>query len=122
MSSRPDAAAASPDNPCLSCGACCAAFRVSFYWTEADDAPGGLVPVAVTERLNTHLRCLVGTNSNSPHCSMLDGGVPGGRCTIYEQRPSPCRELDAFTPAGEPDEKCVRARARYGLPALPPRC
>lgn len=24
-------------NPCLSCRACCAFFRVSFYWAEADD-------------------------------------------------------------------------------------
>ncbi|HBP8873638.1 TPA: YkgJ family cysteine cluster protein, partial [Escherichia coli] len=25
-------------NPCMRCGACCAFFRVSFYWAEADDA------------------------------------------------------------------------------------
>ncbi|MEG6657786.1 YkgJ family cysteine cluster protein, partial [Pseudomonas aeruginosa] len=24
----------STDNPCLTCGACCAHFRVSFYWGE----------------------------------------------------------------------------------------
>ncbi|WP_142908916.1 CxxCxxCC domain-containing protein, partial [Klebsiella pneumoniae] len=23
-------------NPCMTCGACCAFFRVSFYWAEAD--------------------------------------------------------------------------------------
>ncbi|MBR7358785.1 YkgJ family cysteine cluster protein, partial [Klebsiella pneumoniae] len=22
-------------NPCMTCGACCAYFRVSFYWAEA---------------------------------------------------------------------------------------
>ncbi|MBB8903342.1 YkgJ family cysteine cluster protein, partial [Escherichia coli] len=22
-------------NPCITCGACCAFFRVSFYWAEA---------------------------------------------------------------------------------------
>ncbi len=37
-------------NPCMTCGACCAYFRVSFYWAEADDA-GGLVPSALTEPL-----------------------------------------------------------------------
>jgi Fe-S-cluster containining protein len=26
--------AVAPGNPCLSCGACCASFRVSFYWRE----------------------------------------------------------------------------------------
>ena len=24
------------DNPCLSCGACCMTYRVSFYWGDAD--------------------------------------------------------------------------------------
>jgi len=39
---------ASSDNPCLSCGACCAAFRVSFYWREADGGEsGGAVPPAL---------------------------------------------------------------------------
>lgn len=105
-------------NPCLDCGACCAAFRVSFYWGEGDDAPGGRVPVAATERLNAHLRCMSGTNSNTPHCAMLSGGVPGGLCRIYENRPSPCREVNPFGPNGEPDEKCRKARTRYGLPEL----
>lgn len=35
-------------NPCMSCGACCAFFRVSFYWAEGSDA-GGCVPVELTE-------------------------------------------------------------------------
>ena len=30
-------------NPCMTCGACCIFFRVSFYWSEADDA-GGTIP------------------------------------------------------------------------------
>ncbi|EKJ0223351.1 YkgJ family cysteine cluster protein, partial [Escherichia coli] len=25
-------------NPCMACGACCAFFRVSFYWAKVDDA------------------------------------------------------------------------------------
>lgn len=48
-------------NPCMTCGACCAYFRVSFYWAEADDA-GGLVPSALTEPLTPFLRCMSGTN------------------------------------------------------------
>lgn len=107
-----------PENPCLSCGACCAAFRVSFYWTEADDAPGGRVPAALTERLNAHLRCMKGTNTNAPHCEMLLGGVPGGLCRIYENRPSPCREVEPFGADGQPDAKCRRAREIHGLPPL----
>lgn len=35
-------------NPCMTCGACCACFRVSFYWAEGDDA-SGRVPASLTE-------------------------------------------------------------------------
>ena len=38
-------------NPCMTCGACCAYFRVSFYWAEASDG-GGTVPVHLTEPLS----------------------------------------------------------------------
>lgn len=31
------------NNPCVSCGACCAYFRVSFYWAESESG-GGTVP------------------------------------------------------------------------------
>lgn len=103
---------------CLSCGACCAAFRVSFYWAEADDSPGGQVPAALTERLTPHLRCMRGTNCETPRCNQLQGEVPGGRCAIYAQRPSPCRELVPYDAAGEPNRQCQKARAMYGLPLL----
>jgi len=105
-------------NPCLDCGACCAAFRVSFYWAEADDAPGGIVPVEDTERLNAHLRCMKGTNANAPRCEKLVGDIPGARCSIYLNRPSPCRDVNPTLPDGSPDPKCGRARAINHLPAL----
>lgn len=38
-------------NPCMTCGACCAFFRVSFYWAEADDA-GGTIPARLTEQIS----------------------------------------------------------------------
>ena len=40
-----------PMHPCLTCGACCAHFRVSFHWSEADPEQGGAVPAALTEPL-----------------------------------------------------------------------
>lgn len=55
-------------NPCMTCGACCAYFRVSFYWAEADDA-GGLVPSALTEPLTPFLRCMSGTNQRQSRCA-----------------------------------------------------
>jgi Fe-S-cluster containining protein len=109
----------SASNPCLSCGACCANFRVSFYWGEADDAPGGFVPVALTEQLTLHRRCMQGTSASRPRCVALAGEVGQGvSCTIYGQRPTPCREFDAFEPDGGVNPRCNEARAKYGLPLL----
>ena len=95
---------------CQRCGACCGYFRVSFYWGEADDAPGGTVPVALTRPVNAHLRCMAGTEQRPARCVALAGEI--GRevaCTIYTQRSSSCRELQPG------DEKCLRARAAHGL-------
>jgi Fe-S-cluster containining protein len=98
------------DNPCLSCGACCKTFRVSFYWAEAEER--GLPP-GLVEPVNPHISCMAGTNSNNPHCAALGKGDGGPMaCGVYEHRPEPCREVQPG------DAKCQRARARHGLPAL----
>lgn len=101
------------DNPCLTCGACCATYRVAFHWSEADDAPGGQVPLALTAALRTHERMMQGSDGASPRCIALDGEV-GQRtaCRIHPLRPTPCR---AVNPG---DDQCVRARQKHGLPAL----
>lgn len=105
-------------NPCMICGACCAYFRVSFYWAEADDA-GGCVPASLTEPLTPFLRCMSGTNNRQSRCTALSG-EPGVSvsCSIYENRPSPCREFAMSGENGEENDACNRARARYGLPPL----
>ena len=98
-------------NPCQACGACCASFRVSFYW--ADGEARGL-PVELTEQLNPWFGCMAGTYRAAPRCIALAGtvGVDVG-CQVYEHRPEPCREVQAG------DSQCLKARARHGLPALP---
>lgn len=101
------------DLACLSCGACCAAFRVDFHCSDlaSADAPG--VPVELTVPLTATLVRMRGTDEAPPRCVALAGEI--GRevgCTIYPQRPSPCHELQP----GE--ERCLRARAAHGLPAL----
>ena len=107
-------------NPCLDCGICCTHFRISFYWGEADDAPGGFVPAAMTEQLTPHLRCMKGSNQVPRRCAGLVGEV-GKRvaCSIYEQRPTPCREFPVYLNDGTPNPKCDELRARIGLPPLP---
>ncbi|VEA99994.1 putative ferredoxin [Klebsiella pneumoniae] len=93
-------------------------FGVSFYWAEADDA-GGLVPSALTEPLTPFLRCMSGTNQRQSRCAALSGDIGDAvHCTIYENRPSPCREFAMSGENGEENDACNRARARYGLPPL----
>lgn len=103
---------ASSANPCLTCGACCATFRVSFYWAES---AVNQIPESMTEQVNSWYSCMSGTNQVPSRCSALDGEI--GQhvgCSIYLQRPSPCHELQTG------DEKCHKARLKHGLPPLIP--
>ena len=107
------------DNPCLSCGACCATFRVDFAREELQ-AEGGCVPDGLAVELNDTLARLRGTDHAQPRCAALVGTVGvQASCGIYEWRPGPCREFGALAPLGRGDEACNRARARHGLPGLP---
>jgi Fe-S-cluster containining protein len=112
-----------PDNPCLSCGACCAHFRVSFYFGELDSQPGGWVPIALTRQINHFRAAMRGTESGAGRCAALGGevGQPGVSCAIYTLRPSPCREFSAWEEDGTPSPQCQRLRIGLGLPALKPR-
>lgn len=106
-------------NPCLGCGLCCTHFRVSFYWAEGDDAPGGIVPAQLTEKVNDFFRCMKGTGSTPRRCCALEGEVGVAvACSIYEQRPTPCREFQVYLDNGEPNPRCNDLRISAGLPAL----
>ncbi|RUO34174.1 YkgJ family cysteine cluster protein [Aliidiomarina sanyensis] len=106
-------------NPCVTCGACCASFRVSFYWAEGDDAPQGFVPHQLTEQVNSFYRCMQGTNNSAPRCTALQGEIGAAvGCSIYANRPTPCREFDANVDGSNP--RCDQARARWGLGPLIP--
>ncbi|MCG8707713.1 YkgJ family cysteine cluster protein [Brenneria sp. 4F2] len=106
------------DNTCMHCGACCAYFRVSFYWAEADDG-AGVVPALLTEPVTPFMRCMQGTNSKTPRCSALEGDIGESvSCSIYLNRPSPCREFMQSGEDGQLNAACDRARAHYGLPPL----
>ena len=112
-------------NPCLHCGACCAHYRVSFYWGEADEAQGGTVPLGLTEELPPFRRCMKGTNRREPRCIALQGEIGRAvRCTIYARRPTPCREFGitwekgTFHASAAELERCNQARAAWGLPPL----
>jgi len=108
-------------HPCLTCGACCATFRVSFYWTEAEPAAGGVVPVELTDKLNDFRAVMKGTNRPQPRCIALEGELGSFTpCRIYAQRPTPCREFLMALDDPELDSACDRAREKHGLPRLKP--
>ena len=108
-------------HPCLSCGACCAAFRVSLHWSEADPELGGHVPVELTEPVRTHELAMRGTSQPSPRCIALDADIGrSSRCTIHARRPSTCRAVVPSWESGETSAQCDRARRKHGLPALAP--
>jgi Fe-S-cluster containining protein len=101
-------------NECQRCGACCARYRVSFYWAEAWSR--GL-PDRLVDKVNPQMACMAGTNQPDPRCLALEGRVGGQvHCAVYEQRPEPCRQVEPG------DERCMEARRRHGLPPLPLVC
>jgi Fe-S-cluster containining protein len=98
------------ENPCVHCGACCASFRVSFYFAEAI---ANHLPETAVERINDRFSCMTGTNSGAPRCMALKGEVGVSTvCSVYAQRPSPCREVQPG------DLQCLNARAKHGLAPL----
>ena len=108
-------------NTCITCGACCAFFRASFYWGETDAAPGGTVPAGLTEKLNDFRAVMRGTNGPHPRCIALLGQIGQSvGCRIYELRASVCRHFKLSWEDGVHNERCDRARAAWGLAPLQP--
>lgn len=99
-------------HPCLSCGGCCAAFRVDFSVHESSEY-GGHVPASLAEPVTDFTCRMRGTDYTRPRCAALVGEVgKKASCGIYEWRPSPCREFAAGS------EACHRVRRRIGLEEL----
>lgn len=101
---------------CQTCGACCATFRVDFHPAEL---AGGAFPwgegvaPAMTLPVTPSIVRMAGTDGSVPRCVALAGEVGQAvACSIYDVRPSPCREFEPSHPA------CNRARQRHGLPPL----
>ena len=84
-------------NPCFDCGQCCQHFRVSFYHGEIEGNGVGIVPAELTTKLTDHLACMKGTEKGGAPCIALrHTKEEGWRCSIYENRPTPCREFNIF--------------------------
>ncbi|MFY9183454.1 YkgJ family cysteine cluster protein, partial [Limnohabitans sp.] len=99
-------------HPCLTCGACCASFRVDFSAYETQEM-GGDVPDGLVVEVTGATCRMRGTDHSPPRCAALYGKTgEKAICGIYEWRPSPCREFEEGSPA------CEQARRRHGPPAL----
>ncbi len=109
------------NHPCQSCGACCASYRVSFYWREAE--PGDSehpVPPNYWQDAGERARILKGTDDkHHPKCIALKGRIGEFvTCEIYHNRPSPCRNFQASYETGAHVPRCDEARAKHGLKPL----
>ena len=90
---------------CLTCGACCAHFRVTFYWAE-----GEILPQDFIEPINTVYSCMKGTNQKNSRCIALIGEIGEMvSCGVYSARSSTCKEVQVG------DEQCLKARKAYNL-------
>ncbi|WP_233808621.1 YkgJ family cysteine cluster protein [Paraburkholderia sp. HP33-1] len=100
---------------CQECGACCAQFRVSFYWGETDSTTPGGVPESLTTPISPHRVAMRGTEAKPVRCIALVGeSGKSVACSIYAQRSSTCREFEAGS------ERCIEARKTLGFGPLPP--
>ena len=108
-------------SPCLSCGACCSHFRVSFFWGECASA-GGSVPDDLVASISPSRVAMLGTDCKPTRCVGLVGEVGSQvSCSIYHERSSTCREFEASWTDGLANPDCDAARAAFGLAPLEPR-
>lgn len=108
-------------HPCQKCGACCASFRVSFYWREAEyKEQNNAVPQGLWVDTTSQLRSMKGTDVKySPKCVALKGRIGDFvSCEIYKNRPSPCHRFKASYEDGQIHARCDEAREKHGLRPL----
>jgi Fe-S-cluster containining protein len=95
------------DNPCQSCGACCATSRNWPRFSTEDDAALDLIPEMFVNERQSGMKC------DGDRCTALTGTVgEATACEIYDVRPDVCR---ACMPG---DPECAIARRRHGLAEL----
>ncbi|MEQ1503262.1 MAG: YkgJ family cysteine cluster protein [Myxococcota bacterium] len=91
---------------CATCGACCReAFDVVAV---APDDPMGPHPELLTVHLDGWRSVRRVPGAGGSRCAALSAGAPW-RCTIYDDRPIPCRELAVGS------DDCLEARRRLGI-------
>jgi uncharacterized protein len=98
------------DQPCRTCGACCAYSRQWPRFTTETDLELARIPPEFVDRNLSGMRCV------GDRCSALEGQIGVmTTCAAYTDRPAVCRACVAG------DDACRMARASYGFPELPER-
>ena len=104
---------------CFACGQCCQSLRVSFYHGEVEGNGSGTVPANLVTQITPHLVCMKGTEKGKGRCIALTYTTTEGyRCSIYENRPSPCREFNVRNDDGRPNSECNTLRIAIGLDSV----
>ena len=105
-------------DPCLSCGACCASFRVDFAVQELEGC-GGRVPAGLAEPITEQLCRMRGSDYRSPRCAALTGKLSGVEFTTDPvfgfQVPKTCPDVPdhVLDPAGSwPNRDLYQQRYR----------
>lgn len=77
------------------------------------------MPDGMSVTLTPSLCRMRGTDDGPPRCVALEGEIGRSvRCTIYADRPSPCRDFAPYAALGIGEEGCDRARRKHGLALL----
>lgn len=105
-------------HPCLTCGACCNSYRVSFHYSEMLTESHG-VPEELSTQTTPYQNAMNGTNQEHPRCVAFIGEVGEvSSCAIYANRPGCCRLFKASFENGECDLMCESARRGKNMAPL----
>lgn len=106
-------------NHCISCGGCCAGWKIYFPIKELE--PKGTVPKKMADKFGIDYAVLKHTDDEIQKCKSLDGDLGKSvSCTKYDVRPTICREFKPSYEDGVKNIRCDQARSRVNLPPLTP--
>lgn len=105
-------------NPCLTCGTCCAHFRVSLVLGRNRLGLGAECSPR-TGRANISIFVRKGTNNKHPRCVALQGVIDNQvNCLIYNFRPTACRDFAISGQNNQPNNLCEQTRKSWKLRPL----
>ena len=88
-----------------------------FLSREVEIAVSRGVPEPLVTPITPHRVCMKGTESGGKACIASERSAEHGyRCSIYADRPSPCREFNILNADGTENEDCKKLRLQIGLP------